>query len=81
MKIKTSLKHLQVPTCQRCCSCGKLKIAVAWQSIAIVSRTSQQWRFYCEDCSRKRGLDPSTTLKGKLLDEGRVKRNSSKCSE
>jgi hypothetical protein len=66
MKTKQNLKALLVPTCQRCSGCGRLKIAVAWESLQLAPRSAQPWRFYCEECSRKKGIEPSPELMKKL---------------
>lgn len=63
---KPHLKALQVPTCQRCSGCGKLKIAIAWESLAVATRAAHPWRFYCEGCAQKKGIEPSQALIGKL---------------
>jgi hypothetical protein len=66
MKTKQNLKALLVPTCQRCSGCGRLKIAVAWESLQLAPRSAQPWRFYCEACAQKKGVEPSRELIGKM---------------
>ena len=66
MKTNQNLKALQVPTCQRCCGCGRLKIAIAWESLHVAPRRANPWLFYCEECSRSKGIEPSQALIGKL---------------
>jgi hypothetical protein len=67
MKGKHSpLKTLQVPSYQKCCDCGKLKIAIARQSIQLLPRTAQPWQFYCEVCALKQGVKPSPELIEKI---------------
>lgn len=56
---KLSIQLQSVPTMHRCCSCHRLRFAIASQVLIHKSSGCCYRRWLCEDCGNERGIYPT----------------------
>lgn len=56
---KLGFRLQSVPTMHRCCSCHRLKFAIASQILIHQSSGRPYFRWICEDCGKTRGIYPT----------------------